>query len=175
MIALPVVFEVAQMKSLLAGAAEFRFPMQEQPELIPRGAGAVGLRVGKKLIRMEDVAHLCHIGQPGAIRIPAVPMRGYEERYCVDVAGVPWSMGAKGWRRLVQGAEGLDCAFITPCRDGVASNIRVDQLVAGAYPAGLPRCPPLEIAAVRAEIEQDPGDARPEWEWVIQFKQQGEK
>jgi hypothetical protein len=119
--------EADQVLRTLTGSSGFIYSMDETP-LIPYPA--------VRRIRWD-----CPYGQPGDRLIPAMPMPGYDKRYCVDVFGNIWSRAKGDWRRLAPGVTSKGYRTITPARDGKYATQLVHRLVCeafyGAAPDGL--------------------------------------
>jgi DNA-binding transcriptional regulator YiaG len=82
----------------------------------------------------------CPYGQPGDRLIPAMPLPGYDKRYCVDVFGEVWSRAKGDWKRLAPGVSSKGYRTITPARDGRYSTQLVHRLVCEAFYGSAPEC-----------------------------------
>jgi hypothetical protein len=75
----------------------------------------------------------CPYGQPGDRLVPAVPMPGYDKRYCLDVFGNAWSRAKGEWKRLSPGVTSNGYRSITPAHDGKYTTRALHQLVCEAF------------------------------------------
>lgn len=83
----------------------------------------------------------CPYGQFGDRLLPAMPLPGYDNQYCVDVFGCVWSRAKGDWKRLAPGHTSKGYQTITPARNGKYATQLVHRLVCEAYygpaPGGL--------------------------------------
>jgi hypothetical protein len=82
----------------------------------------------------------CPYGQPGDRLYVAVPLPGYDGRYCIDTTGQVWTRAKGEWKRLKSSQTSRGYASITPAKDGKHTTKLVHRLMCEAFygpsPAG---------------------------------------
>lgn len=147
----PILFSAPMVRALLDGSkTQTRRVVKDLPpweitEIVPSASGCGRWLPNGPAPSGRGMAsghwRPCPYGRPGDRLIPAVPLPGYDKRYCVDLYGDVWSRAKGEWKRLAPGTTSKGYCTITPARDGKYATQLVHRLVCEAFygpaPAGL--------------------------------------
>lgn len=144
----PILFSAPMVRAILEGRkTQTRRVLKTQPVGTPIAGQASLTRAMTKPVvyAMWDepaadgaTCCICPYGVPGDRLIPAVPLAGYDKRYCVDVFGKVWSRAKGDWKRLVPGVTSKGYATITPARGGKYTTQFVHRLVCESFYGAAP-------------------------------------